>query len=988
MYASPAVKIPKRKIGCDSSEMSNQMLSPCASNFGVFQKCEVGLANLHHKRQRPNQSHYRPVNRESRANAAPGNSSNTSCESFYAHPNPLTRGIPEQSNFSDNLFDSLLSETPTRSSVATMVRSNSAARDSRLKGSSNAYSGRRPVPGDNPLRLASTLRTTTTSRESDNAWNIQGQRNEQSAGNIVSEDYPSGITGDCITRDGVSFLISYDQVPGDMSVPEHTISTQHATNSQQDILTLLETNTENFGDRALPISFDASDDLISNIDLSHHSWLDRNDQVLSNNASVTDANQASSSSNRASALAESPHYGFDVPRPHASSRDTGLFDPGLSQFGTESKDPYTLESHPDTTRAINFVDFDGDTQINYLSPVSALDIPSFSTTWESSFPTQATRNYPNIALPLQVTEDPVSLFSGEGGDDFVEVGFTAANTNSIMSSTRVQNQPIATQAQNYKQHLRRQRLLLRSSISRPQFTDLSQLGSIYPSMSGVSSSGLDTAANDGAIANSGPLGNPPNIIESDDINSSQATFGFGPASQIYKSPKTAVTSKHQISSSPGPILTLKENTNDTQQETQDILAKANQLSKFKGSGSAGNSPPRKAPISWEHQILVPNKFVEAPRGTPTEASVDKKVSGRKGPLEEDKRERAKEIRRLGSCLRLQYCRYLYILYKGRIFAPDKQDLRQGSSERFYEYFPTRTLVTDVVTKASYFTNIYAPPLGITDFKQDLKQKLTDYIDRIISTERNFGEVIYGEMSQLVWDIYEAYFMTTSITILRDSAQELLDSLPRPHLYDYTHNPYMLRLVNNQIKHVMRDLVEKAYLDVLDTLELSLRQKAPAQWAPSFCCIMVLCMCAEMVQTTSDFRIVKLLSDARSSPPSREESIAVCRKLDDVPIASCMSIFHQVYTACKLKDGAKREGGFNPVRQGVDVVMKAELGQDVQDLVTRIKTIAMERGNDLEQQAATPSFNSNLDPVAAFDNHKVFRKRNSGRLVAKFLISML
>jgi hypothetical protein len=191
-----------------------------------------------------------------------------------------------------------------------------------------------------------------------------------------------------------------------------------------------------------------------------------------------------------------------------------------------------------------------------------------------------------------------------------------------------------------------------------------------------------------------------------------------------------------------------------------------------------------------------------------------------------------------------------------------------------------------------------------------------------------------------------YFMTKSVTILRDSSEDVLNRLPRPTEFEYSHNPN-LRLVNIQIKHMMCFLIRETYLDVLGELEKELRLRERTSWAPTFCCIMILCMCAEMVQTTTDFRVVNALDDKAKSTsgldkngnsPSRDDSIGVCRKLDDLPIASATSIFHLIYRTNKFRDGLKREESFKPIRDGLDTVRKAKLGQDVEEFVDRIHAV--------------------------------------------------
>lgn len=191
-----------------------------------------------------------------------------------------------------------------------------------------------------------------------------------------------------------------------------------------------------------------------------------------------------------------------------------------------------------------------------------------------------------------------------------------------------------------------------------------------------------------------------------------------------------------------------------------------------------------------------------------------------------------------------------------------------------------------------------------------------------------------------------YFMTTSITILGDSSREVLNNLARPRQLEYTHNPG-LRLVNIQIKHVMYILIKQMYLKILEELEKGLCEKNKlALWAPSFCCIMILCMCAEMVQTSTDLRIVNSLDernklstsglDANSKSLSRDESIEACRKIDDLPIASVMDTFHFVYKT--RKHSSKKKESFNFVCNGLDAMAQFKLGRDVEELVDRIRNI--------------------------------------------------
>jgi hypothetical protein len=99
-----------------------------------------------------------------------------------------------------------------------------------------------------------------------------------------------------------------------------------------------------------------------------------------------------------------------------------------------------------------------------------------------------------------------------------------------------------------------------------------------------------------------------------------------------------------------PVLVLIEDTNETQQEVQDILAKANQQSRSQKTRSSSNSPSRKIATTWEHTFVVQNEFIEAASESPPERA-SRKLTGRRGPLGDVSKKRAMEMRKIGSCLR-------------------------------------------------------------------------------------------------------------------------------------------------------------------------------------------------------------------------------------------------------------------------------------------------------------------------------------------------
>lgn len=116
---------------------------------------------------------------------------------------------------------------------------------------------------------------------------------------------------------------------------------------------------------------------------------------------------------------------------------------------------------------------------------------------------------------------------------------------------------------------------------------------------------------------------------------------------------TKVSNLNSSRKSDSPILLVDvvlEKTNDTQQEVQEFLAKANQPSKPSRSRNSGDSPSRKIQTTWEHNFVPKVLFTEAASDPPSRTS-SQKLAKRTRPLSEETRAKAKEMRKLRSCLR-------------------------------------------------------------------------------------------------------------------------------------------------------------------------------------------------------------------------------------------------------------------------------------------------------------------------------------------------
>jgi len=107
-----------------------------------------------------------------------------------------------------------------------------------------------------------------------------------------------------------------------------------------------------------------------------------------------------------------------------------------------------------------------------------------------------------------------------------------------------------------------------------------------------------------------------------------------------------------------PLLVVVEGTNDTQQEVQEFLAKANQPSTARTSRSSSDSSSRKVATVWEHTFVPKTHFREAGSELPPKRTSEsppqrpaQKLARRTRRLSEDTRARAKEMRKIRSCLR-------------------------------------------------------------------------------------------------------------------------------------------------------------------------------------------------------------------------------------------------------------------------------------------------------------------------------------------------
>jgi hypothetical protein len=240
-------------------------------------------------------------------------------------------------------------------------------------------------------------------------------------------------------------------------------------------------------------------------------------------------------------------------------------------------------------------------------------------------------------------------------------------------------------------------------------------------------------------------------------------------------------------------------------------------------------------------------------------------------------------------------------------------------------------------------------------------------------------------------------MSRFITFTEASAAMAVSRLRGPTMQNYL--PVLTsQLINLQVKQAMHSWLFDVTGKVLEGLDAALApglQRTKAAWADHFCIVLILCICIEAVQVASDGHVMAAL---RKDPISPLNRVTTCRELDDGAYTHFTDLFHTFYKTQKKFNQHSNKGGVNPIRDGLAVNESDGITHQMVDLVLEIKDIMKRRGKqivddyrmrlifldkDITQRARNPSFESVPDLLT---HHMAFRKRNSGRLLAKFLSS--
>jgi hypothetical protein len=124
-----------------------------------------------------------------------------------------------------------------------------------------------------------------------------------------------------------------------------------------------------------------------------------------------------------------------------------------------------------------------------------------------------------------------------------------------------------------------------------------------------------------------------------------------------------------------------------------------------------------------------------------------------------------------------------------------------------------------------------------------------------------------------------------------------------------------RLLNKQIKFVMHILHHETTQLVLEDLERSLCSRTRSSWGPSFCAILIPCLCIEELQNSVDIMVVcEMQEKGEKALYTRYQSYKACKELDDYPFQNFKKLFHEIYKSHSDGKGTWRGvKAFNPLK---------------------------------------------------------------------------
>jgi hypothetical protein len=199
-----------------------------------------------------------------------------------------------------------------------------------------------------------------------------------------------------------------------------------------------------------------------------------------------------------------------------------------------------------------------------------------------------------------------------------------------------------------------------------------------------------------------------------------------------------------------------------------------------------------------------------------------------------------------------------------------------------------------------------------------------------------------------------YFMGRTITYTPASAKAVLGALEKPMSQEWEARN-ISGLFNRQLKCVMNTLLHSLTRRVFEDLEKELKVRSTTTiWGTSFCTVCLLCFYMEEVQiATNGFVMHKRHHDPDGDPPSPEDAIEICQKLDDGPYTYLSELFHGIFKSRKRFIANRRDNNiFNPIRDSSNMNINENVDQQTLDLADEVRQIIKEFSRSLSDYENT------------------------------------
>ncbi|KAF8861223.1 hypothetical protein BDZ45DRAFT_282132 [Acephala macrosclerotiorum] len=185
--------------------------------------------------------------------------------------------------------------------------------------------------------------------------------------------------------------------------------------------------------------------------------------------------------------------------------------------------------------------------------------------------------------------------------------------------------------------------------------------------------------------------------------------------------------------------------------------------------------------------------------------------------------------------------------------------------------------------------------------------------------------------------------------------------------------YTSRLLNHQTKGIFYRLAMTYAQEIFTMLEKLMRSRDRSTWPICFASMLILFVCMERLQMLAVNQTAFVRSENHETIPE-DEPQSTCRALEDIPFGQLIQIFHAIYRTQK-----NEQHSFNPFVRGWISAGIPPFEGAAMTMVSEIKQKVFENAPLL------PKHNKPLNVEVTPD---VFGQENSGRLVAKFLLSFI